>query len=287
MDFHNETKTKIKQLKDRLKNDEDPIKVLEDAFEGRTVLVVSAGPSAIDWRNVFESIYTENPVVVCVKQSINLVGSMCDIHFLNNVNLFKYKKNDGLLTVMTDVGLYLPKFGKYDVNYSLINGNRLIDNEKFFLAINKDFDNYTLNKTGIMRPVGPGIMHESVIYTLVHMGFKKIVTVGWDIADDKGVNTHFYDGAKIVVKDDSFYNKKQKIKTIIQALGVLVIAKNFQYVVRYIVGVINFNLGKKVNAATMFNGEAEMTSESMPSLRNWLSSMGVRIDIHSKSKWMK
>ena len=45
------------------------------------------------------------------------------------------------------------------------------------------------------RPCGPGIMYETVIYMAVHLGFKKIVALGWDLSQDSPNEKdyeHFY-----------------------------------------------------------------------------------------------
>ena len=61
------------------------------------------------------------------------------------------------------------------------------------LANTSDFAAHTLDATGAIRPWGPGIMLESVLYTCIYLGFKQIITVGWDIADNRSSNHHFYD----------------------------------------------------------------------------------------------
>ena len=48
-----------------------------------------------------------------------------------------------------------------------------------------DFENILLDnpENGINQPWGPGIMYEMAIPLAIHLGCKKIVTIGWDIGD--------------------------------------------------------------------------------------------------------
>jgi len=64
------------------------------------------------------------------------------------------------------------------------------------LAVKKDFDNWTFDKT-IHRPWGPGMMYEVVFYMLEHMGVSKIYTVGWDLEEPGTTSSnHYYKDAE-------------------------------------------------------------------------------------------
>ena len=274
----------ISHLKRQLNGCCDPVDILEDVFKGRSALVVSAGPSSSRWVEVYESIKQDDPLVVCVKQSLNLVGNLCDIHFLNTANLVKYRQTNNTITIMTrnpnDICL-----GKYDVNFQTM--SRLYRRKRFYLAVNKNFDAYTLSTTGDYRPSGPQIMYESVLYTLVHMGIRSIVTIGWDIAADDGGRPHYYDReVKTVVKVTQKW--KVKIVRMLKAIGVynFVYFVNF-YTLKYVLFLIKFHTGFRINEGAAFTGETEMVSASVPDLVEWLRSQGIDIQIISDSKWMR
>jgi hypothetical protein len=279
-------KTEIKALKGKLKKDEDPICVFDNALKGRCALVISAGPSAVRWREVYEKVKHKNPIVVCVKGTLNEVKELCDIHFLNSANLICYKAYDDVLSIMTDNGPHTPIFGKYDVKYKVM--YELIGEEKYSLAKNNNYECFTLRSTGIYRPYGPGVMYESVFYTLVHLGIKDIVCVGWDIADERGANTNFNDKTSKVVDSDYLHRREiiQKIKHSLSRLGLLGVTYIFKDVFKKTYGAIKYYSGFKINHASMLPGEAELVSQSLNKFKAWLNSHGVKIKIISNSKWM-
>lgn len=277
---------KIRALKGRLHKGEDPINLLENYLEGRSVLVISAGPSAARWRDVYEQEKHKNPIVVCVKDTLKEVEDICDIHFLNSANLVRYKTYDSVLSIMTDNGPHTPIFGKYDVRFKVL--YELIGNVNYSLASSNNYECFTLSNTGIYRPFGPGIMYESVLYTLVHLGVNEIVCIGWDIADEKGGNTHFYDDSNIAIDDDYLKQRVsvQNIKHNLSKLGLLKAAYMIRGAIKTLYCGIKYYGGYKINQASMMPGEAELVSKSLPSLKTWLHSCGVTIKIISNSKWM-
>lgn len=264
-----EIKQRIYELKSLLKTDNDPIKYLKDAYIGRTALVVSAGPSAKMWEEIHQQESSNNPVIVCVKQAKNLVGDLCDIHFLNNWNLRSYEYGDGCLSVMTEDNL-VPCFGHYDIKFHI--DRTLVTPD---LATYKAFDSCTLEDSGMARPIGPGIMHETVIYMLLHMGVKRIVTIGWDIADNCGTNQHFDD-----IESKSVRKIHKGIEIPFKATCIR-IYKYLMWLHKY----LRYANGKVINHAGMKPGEAEKVSDSVRYLREWLHSQGVSLEIKGGSKW--
>lgn len=138
------------------------------------------------------------------------------------------------------------------------------------VAYKHNFDDFLIEKTGINRPWGPGIIYESVFYSLLFMGAKKIITVGWDIADSSGGNKHFYD-------------KKSVFKVVDEIIRKVFYKLRIGLVYNY----VSYLLGRKYNYAGMLNGEADITSKSVPYLKSWLASKNVELEIVSDSKWMK
>ncbi|MBR9867925.1 MAG: DUF115 domain-containing protein [Oceanospirillales bacterium] len=276
----------IEKIKKDLSEDVFVIDALRDTFKAKTALVISAGPSADNWQEVYEKEKHNSPVIVCIKQTLNLVDIPCDIHFINSSNLIKYKYQPNTLSIMTRNSKAAPVFGKYDIEFQLM--AEFDYKPEYYLATNRCFDCYTLDRTGMTRPKGPGIMHESVFYTLAHMGVNKIITVGWDIADSEGKNSHFGQ------KDDGDIGVQYKPKgmalifeRISSKLGLLKLVRKAGFIKRYMIGALNYHLGKKVNLAGMEKGEAEVVSNSLPSLFDWLEKSDIEITVNTKSKWMK
>jgi len=270
-------------LKRALAEAEDPVPVLENALAGRSALVVSCGPSMAIWREVRARLAEEDPVLVCVKQAALEGGESCDLHFLNFSNLQKYPKfNDRVVTFYLGDAEH-PLLDRYDVCYSLDGKARVIDDS---LSATKAFPSHTLKLTGTVRPWGPGIMFEAVFYTLVHMGIRKITTVGWDIADKAGRNAHFFDTGRPPGVDDGKVNRLERVKGVLRKTGLFGPARRIVLFLRNRVAKAAFKEGKICYKARMVPGEAELVASSVPSLLAWLESEGVAIEIISGSKWM-
>ncbi len=275
----------IEKIKKDLSEDVFVIDALRDTLKGKTALVISAGPSADNWQEVYEKEKHNIPVIVCIKQTLNLIDIPCDIHFINSANLIKYKYQPNTLSIMTRNSKAAPIFGKYDVEFQLM--SEFNYKPEYYLATNQCFDCYTLDKTGMTRPIGPGIMHESVFHTLAHMGVNKIITVGWDIADSTGGNRHF-DQIKDRGQDKPYSPSEFKIKIekYLTYLRLIPVYKKLGFSKRYVKGFINYYLGKKVNLAGMAIGEAEIVSSSIESLKQWLEKNNIILEVNSRSKWV-
>lgn len=264
-------KKKLKDVSLNSKSDKELIKNLKNVFHGKTAFIVSAGPSASHWRKVYNSVAHECPIIVCIKQTIFLdeLSSLCDIHFINSYNVRKWKYSDPkTFKVLTKAEDDPASFCKSDLTLNLQknNGDGLSDT----LCSHLQFDEYTFDKSGLSRPWGPGIMHESVIFTLLHLGIAKIVTIGWDIADAKGHNTHIDDNDEQAY----FTQPSRKLKWL----------RKFRLM--WLANFVKFHLGRTINRAGMMDGEAALTSSSVPHLRSWLKKNGVTLEVHSNSTWI-
>lgn len=275
----NITKAHIKQIREELQISKDPLKILENAFAGRHAILISCGPSMKYWREVYEREKDNNPLIVCVKQSIHELGDLCDLHFMNAFNHRKYRYSKNPPISLYEGARNINRLGKYDVNFDMITGHTDISHS---LAATRKFDVFTMRNTCLSRPWGPGIIHEAVLYTLQHIGVKRIVTVGWDIADNTGGNTHHYDQKPIdgVVKLASW---RKPFKILNKLPAVISLRIGFKNIILY----LKFHSGMKCNSTAMLPGEAELVASSMPDLINWLNSEGIEIEIITNSKWMK
>tara|TARA_E500000305_G_C3893154_1_gene175149 strand:- start:246 stop:659 length:414 start_codon:yes stop_codon:yes gene_type:complete len=74
-----------------------------------------------------------------------------------------------------------------------------INNE--FVTVTKKFEDFLIDKN-LTRPCGPGIMYETVFYMAVHLGFKEIVCIGWDLRQEDANEDnyeHFYKSDKNLI----------------------------------------------------------------------------------------
>lgn len=243
---------------------------LKNLYLNKNVLLVSAGPSAKNWEEVYSKLNNPKPVVVCIKQSVDLdnLNELCDIHFINSYNIKRYKYKKKPLVIFSSANDAPPSFNHWDFEVIV---NKTPDQKLCDTLANKlNFNDYSIEKTGINRPWGPGILFETVFYILAYMGVKKITTIGWDIADSKGKNKHF-DDDKTIKQRLAFISRK-----ICYKLG-------FGRIYNY----FNYKLGNKYNHAYMLPGEAEIISKAIPHLKNWLSTKNIELEIISDSKWIK
>lgn len=260
------------QLRSRAVKIKDAPAVLEGVANGKTALVVSAGPSAVNWQKVYNQISSSAPIVVCIKQAVEIpgLGEICDIHFFNAYNIKKYHYRSNPFRILSGGVSAPPVYCDHDLYFSV---ERPRDSLTSSLAGTKRFQDHSMDITGENRPWGPGIMHELVIYALVHMGVKSIHTVGWDIADSNGTSRHFDEkgaGTGPVQKSQMLGLRK-----LWNNLG-LNILKNYYY----------YKRGLPYNRTYLIPGEAETVADSIPALRSWLDSKGVEICINSNSRWM-
>jgi len=258
----------INKIKEELNNGQNQIDALRNKLKGKTALVISAGPSAKYWKKKLAELNDESLVVVCVKQTVDMndLSDLCDLHFINPFNLKKFKPNNALTILSTGIGA--PRlFLKPDITFEI--SDESMSDVESSLASTREFEKWTLNETGSLRPWGPGIIHETVLFSLVHMGVSKIVTVGWDIADSAGDNKHFDER-------DSFSNWLFKLTY--QYSNKVKLKRVYDYLL--------YKLGKKYNLLGMPDGEAELVAKSIPYLKEWLLSKNIALEINSSSKWM-
>lgn len=245
---------------------------------GRTALVVSCGPSMGRWREVHAGLAAEQPLVLCVKQAVDEVGPLCDIHVFNAYNVQRYRYRGRRPLVVAGSGLdNAPLFEASDQRYSVVGGGPNSDLVRDTLAGALSFEAHELEQTGMARrPWGPGIMYEMVFPLLVHLGVTRIVTVGWDVADSDGRNSHFYDRAKSSPMPSRPLDPLSRLGRLLRRVPGVQVACSW----------LLRSLGRRYNPAPMAPGEAELIAASLPRLLSWLGDRGVDLKIETDSVWV-
>lgn len=195
-----EIKQKIVSIKSSLEDgnysDEKYKDILRDSFKGETCYILGCGPSFLDIEpEKLGQVLNEN-LTVTIKQACSIIGSVSDIQLFNCCNVSRYHPEPETLFVGQTDGLTVERarrhWGDQEVNlaFNVANNN----NPKNTLAANLDFDNWTLENSWHQRPFGPGIMYETVLFFVKHLGVSKIRTIGWDFQDPKQEKSwvHFY-----------------------------------------------------------------------------------------------
>jgi hypothetical protein len=180
------------------------VDLMRGAFQGLTAVIATCGPSL--GMLPAETVRTAVRGVPCfvVKQALDVVRDETDLHCWNafNVRRFGRHSSSTIRCLVEEPSGRVPQWNRYDVGFPQVNGHGDLRRS---VAVGRDFDSYLLNGGG-PRPFGPGIMFELVLYLVVHMGVTDVLTIGWDIANPTGANTHFYDSAD----DAAFFERGRR-----------------------------------------------------------------------------
>ena len=183
-------KSQTKKLKEQiqpLQYIDERLNVLKNQYKGETAYIIAAGPSLNNFSVNQLKDKLKDKLVFCIKQSYHTYRDICDFHFVNFTNLSPYKWNDTSIVSWTywfqqhPVTIQQNKWAA-DLLYPIFRNGNIPDKMSQSIMAKRDFENLMFDKT-LERPWGPGIIFELAIPTAVHLGVKKIVTIGWDIGD--------------------------------------------------------------------------------------------------------
>jgi hypothetical protein len=168
-------------------------------FTNTNCLLLNCGPSLNNYSESELRLLAKDKKVAAVKLAYNVLPDLVDIHFFNCCNLPKPNKGIFYDYKNNNIPTLVVGSSNYPRNVRLGNKQRMdvfhkvpqLKNPQDCVILKKNFDDYLLDKT-TNRPVGPGIMGETVLYYLIHLGFKKITAVGWDLTKTNGKYDHFW-----------------------------------------------------------------------------------------------
>ena len=244
------------------------LKLHEGRFDGQSALVVAPGPSAKNWREIYEQ---SKPDIVCsVKQGIRLTKDRTDVHFFNHLeveNWGKYIKDEQLTSIYTDSNPPKKQYNNYDLKFIVDNKNR--NPYEHCIALNRNYDRYTIRHSGIYRPWGPTIMLETVIYYLEYTNVKKITTIGWDapFMEKEEDYEYFYKKSKT----DKDKSQTKRIKDL-----------DLHNFFRHIAG-LKYYVNEKPYKTEAFC-EITVVQKMMPSLRSWLLKKSIELECYTKKR---
>lgn len=172
---------------------------LKDTFLGEECLVLSCGPSLKHLSKDKIREFARGKRVACIKQAQIGFSDITDFHFINDNNVLKYDRREETLIFGSSGGLDEKTYSTFtDKQPDLF---FQIDTSFGTTAGDCNFKDFEFSKK---RRWGPGIMYETVLPSLLHMGFKTLYVVGWDYTTSPdGTLKHFYDetAAKKVLKN--------------------------------------------------------------------------------------
>jgi hypothetical protein len=258
---------------------DDQIDLLHDRFAGETCVIVTCGPSlgtvpADELRRRLQG-----RLAISIKQAIDVIGAEADFQCWNpfNVTKFAVPSTDTIRCLVGDPSGRFPQFNDYDIEFPTVNTGGRLDTS---LAATNDYGNHLL-ADHIPRPFGPGIMHELVLYLAVHLGVSEIITIGWDIANASGMNTHFYDDS-----DDRDYFERGRVPASATTSMRRHVPDAVRLPMRRLRTRRDHHRGVLYNRTTSQVGETELVAQSTGPLEAWLREIGVGLTVTTDSEYL-
>ena len=183
----------------------DKLDLLKDKHKGETLYILNCGPSLNEYEVDYLKEKLKDKTVFAIKQAYNFFPKITDYHFFNCSNLpvekgynklvqhYAYEEHRPIVIASSnyDQGTRWSQLQKTDIFFKIPIRTQ-INNE--FITVTKKFEDFLIDKN-LTRPCGPGIMYETVFYMAVHLGFKEIVCIGWDLRQEDANEDnyeHFY-----------------------------------------------------------------------------------------------
>jgi hypothetical protein len=251
--------------------------VLADAYSGEPCVVVTCGPSLGDVPVDRLHRALDGTLTLSVKQAVHTTTEHTDFLCFNSFNVARFStaSTDTIRCLVREPTGRTPQLNRSDITLDQLSD---VGNLERSLAVASDFAAYPLS-ADIPRPWGPGIMYELVLHLAVHLGVSRITTIGWDIANPQGKNTHFYDQAQ---SDDFFERDRDTAFTMAKARGRM--PTPVKRAGRWGRAVAAHARGRVYNRALPVPGETEVVGASTAAANAWLAGCGVELEVITPSE---
>lgn len=250
---------------------------LAGAYSGEPCVVVTCGPSLGDVPIDRLHRALDGTLTLSVKQAVHTTAEHTDFLCFNsfNVTRFSTASPDTIRCLAQEPTGRTPQLNRADI---AVAQSSEVGNLERSLAVTADFAAYPLS-ANVARPWGPGIMYELVLPLAVHLGVSRVATIGWDIANPQGKNTHFYDRAQ---SDDFFERDRETAFTMAQARGRMPTA--VKRAGRWGRAVTAHARGRVYNRALPVPGETEVVGASTAAANAWLARCGIELEVITPSE---
>lgn len=259
----------------------DHAAVLRSRYAGDTCVVVSCGPSLADMDHVRLRSALDGVLTIAVKQAVEIVGDQTDFHCWNTFNVTRYPRpsESTIRCFVAEPTGTIRQWNEFDLEFPNEDGMGDLSRS---LARNRNFSDHHISDI-VKRPFGPGIMYELVLYLAVHLGVSRIITVGWDIADAKGKNTHYFDSTH----DQAFF-EAGRVSSVAPRLQrrTTVVPTQVRSIVRMLRTRLAHQRGRMYNRTQSLIGESDLVADSMPDLVAWLAEQGVEMSAVTDSPYV-
>jgi len=169
----------------------------------KEAVIMATGPTISKYSDKQYNDFLKDKDLFSIKQVFDKLPQYTDVHFFNCCNL---PKQNG------EVGYSYNKYRPFVVASSNFpNGGGRWPSSQFmhlFFKIpavpiagpdvlwnSKKFEDFLFENT-LQRPCGPGIFLETVLFFVLHLGYKNIYTIGWDYSKTNESYGHFYNENK-------------------------------------------------------------------------------------------
>jgi len=259
------TKLRKKLVRDTLELEipiDMKLRLLKGVFKGKEAFIFAAGPSLSSVNIEKIKPLLEDNLVICIKQSINIVSSDCDVLLMNFCNFNDYNWSELKCPVI---------WTSFESKHSdIIKSRKLKCDELLPVIENGKNDKQGLSSSTAGKRLwsnfsrlsegsaiwGPGLMYELAFPLALNCGVEHITLVSWDIGALKETNNEAF------LNEHFYKNKNVEMKTKIT------------------------------------NFEIEVVSKSTKGLKEWLNNNGVGLSIISdrslvdmsikrEDKWLK
>jgi hypothetical protein len=241
-------------------------------------VLVTCGPSLglVDgpaFRGALSGVLT-----IVVKQAIDVVGDQADFLCWNpyNVRRFVVPSAHTVRCFVSEPSGRMIQHNRADLTFPAVRVDGDLDRS---LAVRQDFEAHQLDRT-VVRPFGPGIVYELCLYLAVHLGVQSILTVGWDIADSSGKNTHFDDRSG---EQQFFESVRSDAMTPAGPSAGPRVPEFVRRPVRWVRTRKLHSGGAVYNRTRVLPGETEAVGASTRAAHRWLAERGVDLMVASDS----
>jgi hypothetical protein len=188
------------------------VDLLHNAYEGQDCWIIATGPSATFIPTQRLRVELADKCVIAVKHAYDLFPDVVDFHVVNPCHLKDYEYGP---TPPIRVGIIWPPSSdewdaRWDLSFLIPRCGYMAESACW----TKDFARWELANS-VDRPWGPGIMHEIGFFLPVHLGCKRIFTLGYDMEPtDAG---YFYSDASAAAG----YEERDTVTVPVNATGVM------------------------------------------------------------------
>ena len=180
---------------------------LKNSHKGEDCLLLNCGPSLNDYTEEQLREIAKDKIVIAVKQAYLKVPDIVDYHFWNCCNLplpkngihYDYSDDRPIVIASSNFPFGLRWSLQQQIDYFFKIPQ--LHETPAFVAVAHDFEYWSYDNKPTQRPIGPGIMYETVVFALEHFAFKNVICIGWDLSNKPMVTgfnedkeyEHFYD----------------------------------------------------------------------------------------------